>query len=245
MKSKYTWSRLVRRSLPGLVLLAVSFNSMAGFSGTVTLTSDYDYRGYSQTAGDFAIQGSLDYAHDSGFYASAWGSSLDWGQDSDANIEVDYIVGFSRDIGDSGVAWDAGLLFYTYPGLSSANFVELYGGLSWSLFNIKLSYSDDFAGLGASAWYLDGGVGYDWDNGLSTFAYAGYSFGDAFERDEGLPFGAPDYYNYGFGVAYAFGDNVSIEVKAVGTNQDGLFKIEKGVFENDFRGIAALTISIP
>jgi uncharacterized protein (TIGR02001 family) len=229
----------------GFLLLALTFDASAGFSGTVTLTSDYDYRGYSQTAGDFAIQGSVDYEHDSGFYASAWGSSLDWGSGSDANIEIDYIVGFSRDIGDSGVAWDVGLLFYTYPGLSSANFVELYGGFSWSYFNVKLSYSDDFAGLGASAWYLDGGAAYDWDNGFSVFAYAGYSFGDAFESDEGLPFGAPDYYNYGIGAGYSIGDHVSLEIKAVGTNQDGIYRIEKGVFENDFRGIAAVTVSFP
>jgi hypothetical protein len=51
----------------------------AGFSGTLSLTSDYDYRGFSQTAEDFAIQGGLDYGHDSGFYASAWDSSLAWG----------------------------------------------------------------------------------------------------------------------------------------------------------------------
>lgn len=229
----------------GWMMLTLSFNASAGFSGTATVVSDYDYRGYSQTAGDWALQGSVDYEHESGFYASAWGSSLDWGSDSDADIEIDYIAGFTEDFGDSGVAWDVGLLYYSYPGISSANFLEIYGGLSWSYFSVKLSYSDDFAGLGASAWYLDGGASYDWGNGFGVFAFAGYSFGNAFERSEGLPFGAPDYYNYGVGVGYSIGDHVSLQAKAVGTNQEGVYKIDSGVFENDFRGIAGITVSFP
>jgi uncharacterized protein (TIGR02001 family) len=215
----------------------------AGFSGAPTLTSDYDYRGFSQTASDPALQGSLDYEHESGFYATLWGSSLDWGDDSDAEVELDWIAGFTREIGSSGVAWDAGLLFYHYPGLSSANFLEFYGGFGWSYFNIKLSYSDDFAGVGASAWYVDGGFSYDWDNGLGVFAYAGYSFGDAFDEDEGLPFGSPDYWNYGFGAGYSAGERLYFELKGVGTDLDNGFDIHHGEFQNDFRAIASVTVS--
>jgi uncharacterized protein (TIGR02001 family) len=228
-----------------VLLSAVSSAAVAQFSGSVAVTSDYDYRGYSQTDGDFALQGSAAYEHESGFYASIWGSSLDLGPNSDADIEVDYVVGFTRDFGDSGVSWDVGFLYYDYPGLSSADFLELYAGLSWSLFHVKLAYSDDFAGVGASAWYLDGGVGYDWENGFGVFAYAGYSFGDAFDSSEGLPFGAPDYFNYGLGVTYTIGDHVTLDARAVGTDQSGAFRISDGVFENDFRGLASITVSFP
>lgn len=218
----------------------------ADFSGTISLTSDYDYRGFSQTADDPAVQGSLDYAHDSGFYASVWGSSLDWGSDSDAYLELDWIAGYSAGIGTSDVSYDVGLLFYHYPGLSSANFLEFYAGLSWSLFEVKLSYSDDFAGVDASGWYADGSVGYEWDNGFSLFAYGGYSFGDAFDEDEGgPPFGSPDYWNYGFGAGYAANDHVYLEVKGVGTDLDGPYKIDDGVFDNSFRAIASITVSFP
>ncbi len=229
----------------GLMMLALSSSASADFSATATVVSDYDYRGYSQTAGDWALQGSVAYEHESSFYASVWGSSLDWGSNSDADIEMNYVAGFTQDFGDSGVAWDLGLLYYNYPGATSADFLEIYGGLSWSYFRIKLSYSDDFAGLGASAWYVDGGASHDWENGFGVFAYAGYSFGNAFERGEGLPFGAPDYYNYGLGVAYSIGDHVSLEARAVGTNQDGVYKTESGVFENDFRGLVGITVAFP
>jgi uncharacterized protein (TIGR02001 family) len=228
-----------------LLLSAVSSVALAQFSGTVAVTSDYDYRGYSQTSGDMALQGSVNYSHDSGFYAFAWGSTLDWGPGSDADIEVDYVVGFTNAIGDTGVNFDVGFLYYDYPGAGASDFLEIYGGLSWNIFKIKVSYSDDFAGLGASAWYVDGGATYAFENGLSLFGYAGYSFGDVFETSEGRPFGAPDYFNYGVGVAYTVSERITLDVRAVGTDQSGDFRIDDGTFENDFRGLGTVTISFP
>jgi uncharacterized protein (TIGR02001 family) len=245
MISKRPVFALIEKAAAVLVLSAVSSLAVAQFSGSMALTSDYDYRGYSQTEGDIALQGSAAYSHESGFYGSVWGSTLDWGPDSDADIEVDWVVGYTSAFGDSGVSYDAGFLYYDYPGVSEADFLEIYAGLGWSLFKIKLSYSDDFAGFGASGWYLDGGVAHDWDNGFGIFAYAGYSFGDVFSYGEGLPFGAPDYLNYGLGGRYTLGGHVIFDARVVGTNQSGVYKIEDGVFENDFRGLASISITFP
>lgn len=233
-------------AIAALVSFTYAAGALAQLSGALTLTSDYDYRGFSQTADDPAIQGSIDLAHDSGFYATVWGSSLDWGPDSDAWLELDWIAGYAAEIGDTGVTWDAGLLFYHYPDVSSANFLEFYGGFSWSLFAVKLSWSDDFAGVGESAWYADGSVGYAWDNGFSAFAYVGYSFGNAFDEDDGGPaFGAPDYWNYGVGVGYSAGDHLYFEVKGVGTDLDGIYEIDAGAFDNSYRTVFSMTVSFP
>jgi uncharacterized protein (TIGR02001 family) len=228
----------------GTALTLFSATVSAEFSGYITLTSDYDYRGFSQTATDPAVQGGLDYAHDSGFYASAWGSTLDWGKGSDADIEIDYIAGFSRKFGESGIAWDVGYLAYTYPGAGEFNFGEIYGGLSTDLFSIKLSYSDDFSHVGQSAWYVDGGFQYAWDNGWGVLAYIAYSFGNAFDPDDGMAFGFPDYWNYGAAVGYTLG-HLYFEAKVVGTDLSGSFKDEDGVFANDFRGLLSITLAFP
>jgi len=230
--------------LTGLASLLLASTATAGFSGTATVTSDYDYRGIAQTAEDPALQGSLAYAHESGFYASAWGSTLDWGEGSTADVELDYVAGYASAIGDSGVTWDAGLLFYHYPGLSSANFLEFYGGFSFDAFRIKLSYSDDFAGVGESGWYLDGGWSYSWDNGWKVLAYAGYSFGDAFDEHTGPAVGFADYFNYGIGGGYTW-KKLYFELKGVGTNLSEPHKIDKGVFANDFRAILSVTLNLP
>lgn len=233
-------------ALAATALLLCSSETPAEFAGTLTPVSDYDYRGFSQTAGDPAIQGSLNYTHESGFYATVWGSTLDWGDDSDAKVELDWIAGYAGEIGSSGVTWDAGLLYYHYPGLSAANFLEFYAGFGWKLFSVKLSYSDDFAGVGASAFYADGSLGYEWNNGFSLFLYGGYSFGNAFETHDGGPaFGAPAYWNYGAGVGYSPGDHLYFELKGVGTDLDGIYKIDEGVFDNSFRTIASVTVSFP
>jgi uncharacterized protein (TIGR02001 family) len=224
------------------LLAMVSCTAGAGFSGTATITSDYDYRGISQTDSHPALQGSVLFNTDIGFYASAWGSSLDWGPDSDADIEIDYFGGFTREFGDSGLSWDLGVLAYTYPGLSSANFIEYYGGLVYEGFNIKGSYSDDFAGVGESGWYVNGGYTYKWESGFSAFVYGGYSFGNAFDAETGPAVGFPAYWNYGVGVGFT-SDRLYLELKGVGTDQKDPYKISSGVFANDYRTLITVTVS--
>lgn len=234
----------------GAALTVFAGSALADFSGYATLTSDYDYRGFSQTGTSAALQGGLDYSHDGGFYASVWASSLDWGPDADGSIEVDYIVGFSRDFGDTGFAWDVGLLFYTYPSMSSANFTEIYGGISNDLFHFKASYSDDFAGVGESAWYFDGGFDYGWDNGFNVFAYAGYSMGKAFDYQTGPSigfdptpaFGVPDYWNYGVGGGWTY-EAFYVDARIVGTSLSSRWEITDDIFNTETRGIVSMTIS--
>ena len=48
------------------------------FSSNVSLTTNYLYRGISQTGGKPAVQGGFDYAGASGLYIGAWGSNISW-----------------------------------------------------------------------------------------------------------------------------------------------------------------------
>ena len=105
-------------------------------NGTATLVSDYRFRGVSQTDKNFAVQGSLTVTHESGFYVSVWGSSVD-----DyvtfaglSNQEIDIIGGFKKTFG--GTTVDVGALYYFYPksnvagNKSSSDFIEPYIALS-------------------------------------------------------------------------------------------------------------------
>ena len=51
-------------------------------SFNVGVTSNYVFRGISQTHGKPAIQGGIDYLHPSGFYVGAWASSITWVKDA-------------------------------------------------------------------------------------------------------------------------------------------------------------------
>src|SRR6185295_14762240 len=75
-------------------LLALSGVSQAQFSSTWTAVSDYDFRGFSQSAKDPALQGSADYAFgDSGFSVGAWASNVDFSP-VDGDVELDLYANY-------------------------------------------------------------------------------------------------------------------------------------------------------
>lgn len=149
-------------------------------SGTLTFVSDYVSRGFSYSAGRPAIQGSLDYSHDSGFYAGVWASSVsDRALGIGSNgVEFDVYVGYATEIGSMGL--DIGAVRYIFPSdLSSSDTdsTDLYIGLSWEMLGLTY-YRDidlDVNYLEASVayplnanWTLDGSYGYsDPDDGES------------------------------------------------------------------------------
>jgi uncharacterized protein (TIGR02001 family) len=152
-------------------------------SANVALSSEYVFRGITQTDSDPAISGGFDLNHSSGAYAGVWASNVDFGDDSsDAEIEIDYYAGFASDIGDSGFSYDVGALYYDYPGASdlSLDFTEVYGSLSYSFLTAGVAYTIDaddkdyedsvYYSLDAAhdigMFSLAAGVGYyDYDNG--------------------------------------------------------------------------------
>jgi len=127
------------------------------FSGNVTLTSDYMYRGISQTDNGPAIQGGFDLEHSSGFYAGIWASNLDFSTDTtndNSDIEIDYYAGVAGEFSNK-IGWDVGVLYYSYPSSSDADngdydFTEVYGSLSYDFgpaaLTGGLAYSSDFFG---------------------------------------------------------------------------------------------------
>jgi Bacterial protein of unknown function (Gcw_chp) len=108
-------------------------------SGAATLTSDYRFRGVSQTDEGMAVQGGITIAHESGFYVGAWGSNLaGWGTFGGANMELDLIAGFKLPVGEGTL--DAGLTWYMYPsGADTTDFAELYAKLSGTAGPVSLT----------------------------------------------------------------------------------------------------------
>lgn len=99
-------------------------------SGGATLVSDYRFRGISQTDKRAAVQGTVTVAHDSGIYATVWGSSIDDYVANGSDQEIDLIAGWRKSLGATTV--DVGVLYYWYPGSGGANtdFVEPYASVS-------------------------------------------------------------------------------------------------------------------
>lgn len=128
-------------------------------AGNVALTSDYRFRGISQSNDDIAVQGGFDYAWDNGIYIGTWGSVVDFDLTSDdglnGSLELDYYIGWSSDIGENS-AIDVGYLYYDYPGDSSVlegDYQEVYGSFSFYDFTVGVHYSDDYYAESGNFWY--------------------------------------------------------------------------------------------
>ncbi|MFN3864185.1 MAG: TorF family putative porin [Erythrobacter sp.] len=108
-------------------------------SGAATLTSDYRFRGVSQSDEGMAVQGGITVSHESGFYVGAWGSNLaGWGTFGGANMELDLIAGYKFSVGEGTL--DTGLVWYMYPsGADTTDFAELYAKLSGSIGSLGLT----------------------------------------------------------------------------------------------------------
>ena len=151
-------------------------------SANVALTSDYRFRGISQSNEDIAIQGGFDYAFDNGIYVGTWGSTVDFDVSSadggfNGSLELDYYVGWGRDLGEN-MAIDVGYLYYDYPGDSSAgegDYQELYGSFTVSDFTLGVAYSDDYYGETDTFMYYYAGYSLGLGDGWALDFHAGYN----------------------------------------------------------------------
>ena len=83
------------------LLLAFTMTPLfAGVSGSMALTSDYFFRGESQTMGSSALQGGVDY-NNGGFYAGVWASTVDLGMDTE--MEYDFYSGYAVALDDLAI----------------------------------------------------------------------------------------------------------------------------------------------
>jgi len=107
-------------------------------SATATFTTDYVFRGISQTANNPAAQAEFDATYGI-FYLGMWGSNLDFGGDLGrdiASLEIDYYGGIAPTW--QGISFDIGGIYYTYPNAfdpgGEFDYFELKTGGSYTFF---------------------------------------------------------------------------------------------------------------
>ncbi|MBI5437713.1 MAG: hypothetical protein HY936_01950 [Nitrosomonadales bacterium] len=134
-------------------------------TANVGFTTNYVFRGISQTSAKPAVQGGIDYSHSSGLYAGVWGSNVSWIADSGAvmtdsngvrgsvNMELDTYFGIRNSFAGD-FTYDFGFIRYNYLGSYTANVAggfakadtnEVYGAIGYKWVTAKYSYGlDDF-----------------------------------------------------------------------------------------------------
>jgi uncharacterized protein (TIGR02001 family) len=213
--------KLLVPSLLALSLLAVTGAAQAqaaesALSFNVGTTTDYRYRGLSQTRLKPAVQGGIDYADKSGFYVGAWASSIKWIKDAggDASAEVDVYGGYKGAVG--AVAYDVGFLRYEYPSNKlavSANTNEVYGAVTYGLVTAKYSHAvSNLFGTANSknSYYLDLSANFDLGSGFTLTPHVG--------RQSVKNSPASSYNDYSVTLTKDLGNGLSASAMLVDTN---------------------------
>ena len=110
--------------------------AQAEFTGNVGVTSNYIWRGATQSNDQSAVSGGIDYAHESGLYVGTWVSNT-----TAAQYEHDVYLGYGFDAGPVGL--DVGAIKYIYPVDDAvlSDFTEVYVNSSYENFGLGVAYT--------------------------------------------------------------------------------------------------------
>jgi uncharacterized protein (TIGR02001 family) len=184
-------------------------------------TTDYRFRGISQSRLKPAISGGVDYTNNpTGLYAGVWASSIKWINDlgGDSDIEYDLYGGKRGEI-VKDVTYDVGVLRYFYPSNKlavNADTTEVYGQVGYGPAYIKYSHAVTNA-FGSpdskDSNYIDIGANVDVGAGYILNLHAGH------QKIKGDGNDIYSYTDWKVGVTKDFGV-VTVALAAIGTNAD-------------------------
>ena len=204
-----------------LTASAASAQETPEIAWNLGVTSDYVFRGYSQTSEDPAIFGGVDLTVGS-FYAGAWASNVDFGDSTDG--EIDIYGGYRSEV--SGFAVDVGVVGYLYtsqPGGADYDYAELKATASRAFGPVTLGgavyWSPDFFGADDEATYVEANASFSPAAQWTVSGAVGHQSLDV--NDDYAPWNA--------GVAYAVTENVAIDLRYHDTDVDGPLSDDRAV----------------
>ena len=122
--------KFIKLSLAAAVLatgMLAAETSEIGISANMALTSNYIWRGMTQTADAPSIQGGIDLDY-AGIYAGVWAANVRG--DNGGSLETDFYLGYANELGN--FSYDLGAIQYAYPKQTvAANFAEVYASVGY------------------------------------------------------------------------------------------------------------------
>ncbi|MGB0085039.1 MAG: TorF family putative porin [Rhodomicrobiaceae bacterium] len=202
------------------------------FSANGGLTSDYVFRGISQSDENASVSAGVEASYGM-FYAGFWGASVD-DFVSDGNLELDLYGGIRKSW--NGIDLDVGVIYYSYPNNHldlNPEYVEIKASASgkiWSDLTAKgtVYWSPDYAGESGSTWTFEGTLTKPlpiWDLSLSG------SLGYVTSADDNFNFssvyGDDNYTYWNIGLSKTFREHFTVDLRYWGTNVDDGFDASK------------------
>ncbi|WP_088346095.1 MULTISPECIES: TorF family putative porin [Rhodomicrobium] len=201
------------------------------------LTTDYVFRGFSQSDEGPAVFAGADLAY-RWFYAGVWASSVDE-LTSDGNIEIDLYGGIKKSW--NGVDLDVGVIYYYYPNNNfdvELDYVEikaLAGAKVWREVAVTgaVYFSPDFYAETGATWTLEGIATMPlpfW--GLSLSGTLGTIISNDNDSAFADLYGDDQYVYWNVGLSKTFREHYTVDVRYWGTDVDDSDDFDNSLADN-------------
>ena len=246
----------MKKALP-IVLAAAGLASLTatpalaidGLSANAAVTTNYVFRGISQSGANIAAQAGLDYNIPgvSGLAVGTWVSSIDFGNafGEDTPVEWDIYGSYTYAINDK-FSLSVGGIHYTYPNSPHAVNYNWYEGWVGASYNFgfatvggKVYYSPDYVNLSTHQFYYTAGVTVPVVPWLSLSANIGHT-----DLDHSVFPLIKDYTDWNVSAAATY-ENFTLTVGYADTDLDGAYEVKSGAFQTTAQLFVMLSFKLP
>lgn len=175
MKKSIT-SLSISMILMASALTATSAHAVEGLSANAAASSNYLWRGVTQTTNAAAVSGGIDYENASGFSVGTWASNADWAENM--TYELDVYAAYANEL-DNGIGYSIGYIYYAYDSDAEADFSEVNFSLWYDAYSITYNTLVDSDGGGdfGDDTYISADAAFEVSEGLELALHIGrYDF---------------------------------------------------------------------
>lgn len=162
--------RTLRSALAPIALL-LGGAAQAQLGATISVESDYRFRGVSLSDSKPAWRLTVNHDFMSGAYAGASATRVELARDDRYSQLVGYAGYVTRP--RDGRSLEFGASFSHFTGDSSYDYLEAYAGLLAERWALRVHYAPDYFGRGVQAAYLDANTNWPLNEHLRVFGHAG------------------------------------------------------------------------
>ena len=144
----------------------------AQISGSLTLVSDYRYRGVSLSHNNPAAQVAITLDDASGWYAGAFASSVRLGNPSTPELQALAFFGYARQA-PSGWSWDVGADYSAFTGSGGYSYPEVYSGVAFENVSARVYFAPRYFGHSGNAIYAELNVAQPLQDRVRLLAHVG------------------------------------------------------------------------
>ena len=209
--------KMILRTMVAAGCMVLAAPVFADVVGNLSPTSNYVYRGLTNSADKPAIQGGFDWSNPAGWYAGVWASSISsdvFLNETKVNEETDFYGGYNGTI-TPDINWSVGVIQYAYFGDTHFNTEEGNLSLGYKWLTVKYSHElSKFYNLtdSSGSYYYEAALAIPLPQSLTLGLHAGHQV-VAGAANTGL-----NYSDYKISLSRDFGHGYSANVNYTTTN---------------------------